>query len=260
MRQLAGVTGTVTASYAYDSFGGLRQSADNDTTYKNEFQYKDEIADAGTGTIYLRARYYDPKSGRFISRDPVAGYTASPQSLNGYAYARSNPVMRSDPTGMTSDFDNIGPPTYVTPQGESTGDFNRYASEFRRSRDGVNGAGKGRVQAVPGEVVCRSEQITSNFLTLWGVSSHIQCSRDVLLQGMEQKLLYCDGYDEATNKCASQGGTNEAHTCLQGNTADWYCEFLTDLPFRQKHDRWRFMVLLSDFGGTMGPSVALMGD
>jgi len=101
VRQLAGVTGTVTASYAYDSFGGLRQSADNDTTYKNEFQYKDEIADAGTGTIYLRARYYDPTAtGRFISRDPVAGYTASPQSLNGYAYAMSNPVMRSDPTGL----------------------------------------------------------------------------------------------------------------------------------------------------------------
>ncbi|GEM_PF-5176317 len=38
VRQLAGVTGTVTASYAYDSFGGLRQSADNDSTYKNEFQ------------------------------------------------------------------------------------------------------------------------------------------------------------------------------------------------------------------------------
>ena len=41
-----------------------------------------------------------PSTGRFISRDPVAGYTASPQSLNGYAYAMSNPVMRSDPTGM----------------------------------------------------------------------------------------------------------------------------------------------------------------
>ncbi|GEM_PF-4705429 len=83
-----------------------------------------------------------PATGRFISRDPVAGYTASPQSLNGYAYAMSNPVMRSDPTGMASQ-----PAMYVTPQGEYTGDFNRYASEFRRSRDGVDGAGKGRVQA-----------------------------------------------------------------------------------------------------------------
>ncbi len=41
-----------------------------------------------------------PKTGRFIGRDPVAGSTASPQSLNGYAYASNNPVMRSDPSGM----------------------------------------------------------------------------------------------------------------------------------------------------------------
>jgi hypothetical protein len=42
---------------------------------------------------YLRARYYDPASGRFLGRDPVPGG-------NPYAYAGNNPVNFTDPTGL----------------------------------------------------------------------------------------------------------------------------------------------------------------
>ncbi|MGC5342385.1 RHS repeat-associated core domain-containing protein [Streptomyces sp. DT171] len=52
-----------------------------------------------TGLTHLGAREYEPGTGRFISADPVVD-PSDPQQLNGYAYAHSNPLRRSDPSGM----------------------------------------------------------------------------------------------------------------------------------------------------------------
>ena len=52
--------------------------------------------DTETGNIYLRARYYDPSVGRFISEDPAKA------GLNWYAYCENNPVNKIDPTGLDS--------------------------------------------------------------------------------------------------------------------------------------------------------------
>jgi len=49
-----------------------------------------------TGLIYVRARWYDPSSGTFVSPDPL-GYV---DSSNLYAFAGGDPVNRRDPTGM----------------------------------------------------------------------------------------------------------------------------------------------------------------
>ncbi len=48
----------------------------------------------------LRARAYDPASGRFIGLDPFAGNMQDPQSLHKYAYVHGDPVQGIDPTGM----------------------------------------------------------------------------------------------------------------------------------------------------------------
>ncbi len=58
----------------------------------------DEMEDANN-LIYLRARYYDPELGIFLSEDPVEGNINDPMSLNGYAYAQGNPVNNTDPSG-----------------------------------------------------------------------------------------------------------------------------------------------------------------
>jgi hypothetical protein len=50
----------------------------------------------------LGARYYDPAIGRFLSVDPIMDLT-DPEQWNGYAYANSNPVTHSDPTGLKPD-------------------------------------------------------------------------------------------------------------------------------------------------------------
>ena len=65
----------------------------------NPFRYCGEYFDSETGTIYLRARYYNPTTGRSISRDSFAGRKSDPLSLNLYTYCHNNPILYFDPSG-----------------------------------------------------------------------------------------------------------------------------------------------------------------
>jgi RHS repeat-associated protein len=59
-----------------------------------------ETSFQSTGLQYLRARYYDPSTGRFLSRDPLVGQLGLPQTQNRYPYVMGNPVSRLDPLGL----------------------------------------------------------------------------------------------------------------------------------------------------------------
>ena len=89
-------TGAITKSYKYDAFGVEQNIDDADD---NAFRYCGEYFDAETGTIYLRARYYSPSTGRFISRDSFAGSNNDPLSLNLYTYFHNNHISGTDSTG-----------------------------------------------------------------------------------------------------------------------------------------------------------------
>jgi RHS repeat-associated protein len=54
-----------------------------------------QYTDAESGLVYLRARYYDPTTGQFISRDPIESVTRVP-----YSYAGNNPLNNVDPSGL----------------------------------------------------------------------------------------------------------------------------------------------------------------
>lgn len=54
-----------------------------------------------TGLYYLRARYYDPNAGVFLSEDSVSGDIESAISLNGYSFVENDPVNYTDPSGNT---------------------------------------------------------------------------------------------------------------------------------------------------------------
>ena len=92
-------TGEITKSYTYDAFGVEKNIDDADT---NAFRYCGEYYDSESGTIYLRARYYDPSTGRFISRDSYAGKNSDPLSLNRYTYCHNNPIFYADPKGHSA--------------------------------------------------------------------------------------------------------------------------------------------------------------
>jgi RHS repeat-associated protein len=59
------------------------------------FGYAGEYTDAETGFTYLRARYYDPATAQFLTRDPLEAITTDP-----YNYAANNPTTLTDPTGL----------------------------------------------------------------------------------------------------------------------------------------------------------------
>jgi RHS repeat-associated protein len=58
-----------------------------------------EQYDSDLGLYYLRARYYNPVTGRFLSRDPADGCIWHPISQQKYLYAGSDPVNGVDPSG-----------------------------------------------------------------------------------------------------------------------------------------------------------------
>ena len=57
---------TIVRDYEYDAYGAEKNTLSSDD---NPFRYSGEYFDSETGFIYLRNRYYDPSSARFISED-----------------------------------------------------------------------------------------------------------------------------------------------------------------------------------------------
>ena len=66
-------------------------------TVENPFQFAGQYTDAKTGLQDLRARYYDPATGQFLSRDPLEDTTLHP-----FAYADNDPTNATDPSGLSA--------------------------------------------------------------------------------------------------------------------------------------------------------------
>ncbi|WP_198306625.1 RHS repeat-associated core domain-containing protein [Dehalobacterium formicoaceticum] len=89
--QIVNSSGTVVNRYTYDEWGNVLSQTEG---IDNPILYAGEYYDEESGLYYLRARYYDPSVGRFISEDPAR------HGLNWYTYCFNNPVNFIDPSGL----------------------------------------------------------------------------------------------------------------------------------------------------------------
>jgi RHS repeat-associated protein len=117
VRQLTNSSGVVTDSYEYDAFGN---SFTKQGATPNNYLYRGELFDADLGLYYLRHRYMNPLTGRFMSRDPKEYkplgpdqqlYDAEvqpidPRKLHTYLYASADPVNRIDPKGLEDEVED----------------------------------------------------------------------------------------------------------------------------------------------------------
>ena len=96
VRALTDENGKVTDTYTYNAYGELTKRTG---TTDNSYLYCAQQYSVNTGLYYLRARYMNPETGSFISRDTYNGDYNSPITLHKYLYANANPITYSDPSG-----------------------------------------------------------------------------------------------------------------------------------------------------------------
>jgi RHS repeat-associated protein len=90
---LSNAAGALAQTYTFDSFGNQTASSGSLT---NSFRYAGREFDTETGLYYMRARYFDPATGRFLSEDPT-GFDGD--AVDFYGYAGENPTNSIDPFG-----------------------------------------------------------------------------------------------------------------------------------------------------------------
>ncbi len=116
---LVDATGTTKLnSYEYDIFGNI---VSQNETIRQPFKYSGEFWDDSSKLQYLRARWYDPSIGRFISEDTYEGDITNPLSLNLYTYVSNNPLKYSDPSGHQQILEPGSGPGLPTPFGGYAG-------------------------------------------------------------------------------------------------------------------------------------------
>jgi RHS repeat-associated protein len=96
VRQLTNEAAEITLTKAYEPYG---EEAWSYGEGQSDYGFAAEWTDAN-GLIHLRARYYAPADGRFLSRDTWEGDENNPITYNKWTYANANPVMYTDPSGQ----------------------------------------------------------------------------------------------------------------------------------------------------------------
>jgi RHS repeat-associated protein len=107
-----GATPTVLDHIVYDAFGGI--ASQTDSTYQPLFTYNGEYTDPATGLQKHGDRWYDPRSQRWLTQDPIFPLSGS----NPYEYCGNSPTNFLDPSGEAENLftdanpnNHFGPPS-----------------------------------------------------------------------------------------------------------------------------------------------------
>jgi RHS repeat-associated protein len=99
IRALTDDTEAVTDRWNFTAFGELLEHVGEDP---NAYLFAGEQLDPNSGFYYNRARWMDPRVGRFAGMDPFGGLSEGPASQHKYLYTSANPVNLQDPSGLFS--------------------------------------------------------------------------------------------------------------------------------------------------------------
>ena len=87
--------GDMVAAYEYDAFGGALSEIEVDGVMNN-WKYSTKSEDELVSISYYGYRFYTPKTGKWLSRDPIGEYGGK----NLYAFVANQPNLRSDVLGL----------------------------------------------------------------------------------------------------------------------------------------------------------------
>ncbi len=132
--------------------------------------YTGHVSDAATSLVYMQQRYYDPRTARFWSVDPVTVDSAG-GNFNRYWYANDNPYRFADPDGRQACANSCMIMRATADGGLARGGA---AREFASFLSGINGiSGNHRFES-PGKAAIFFDHIARNSANLgWEVGANI---------------------------------------------------------------------------------------
>lgn len=99
VRALTNGTGLIKRTYRYDEWGQLAPSSTDNLPFNgaDRARFKGALwMGPELDLYYMRNRWYEPRTGRFLSEDPIG----LEGGINQYAYAAGDPINGNDPSGL----------------------------------------------------------------------------------------------------------------------------------------------------------------
>jgi len=89
-------SGAVVARQLYRAWGAARWVSG---TLPTDLGYTGQRGQPELGLVFMHARYYEVRLGRWLSADTIVPQPGNPQSLNRFSYVLGNPLEYTDPSG-----------------------------------------------------------------------------------------------------------------------------------------------------------------
>src|ERR1039457_529823 len=176
----------IVQSYSYDSFGQIVSSVGG---LDQPYTYTGRELNREARLYFLRARYYDPATGRFIGKDPIrqAG------GFNFYGYTNNNPINFIDPSGEYTEV--IISDSRMLSQG----------SQFGHAAININGIvfsrAHSRWDVKDASVYIENQEAFRDSVGI--VLNTTLEEENEMYQFIAAKILQNQNYDVSTNSCSS---------------------------------------------------------